>query len=167
MNEIRCLGSVTCGLKNMRIATPVLAICLTTTSSLDAKEVKPRIATAVLCGIVTDLSGMPVAKAEVAAMWADFGTSQQTDELGRWSFGSGAGPHWMMVDGVGFETLIFDYVDQAAPKSSGADKPAFILPGMDHACPKPIFVRLAPRSSKAGFVTLDPKQDNSKKKKIK
>jgi len=120
-----------------------------------AKEKRPSISTSVLCGVVTDLAGTPIPKASVAAMWADFGSSQRTDESGRWSFGSGSGPHWMKVDGDGFETFIFDYVDKEDPKDSGADKPAFMLPAKDRACPSPIYVRLAPRNSNKGFVTLD------------
>jgi hypothetical protein len=61
----------------------------------------------------------------------------------------------MKVDGDGFETFIFDYVDKEDPKDSGADKPAFMLPAKDRACPSPIYVRLAPRNSNKGFVTLD------------
>ena len=64
----------------------------------------------------------------------------------------------MKVDAEGFETFIFDYVDKAAPKSDGGDKPAFIVNPKDGTCPVPIFVRLAPRDSAAGFVTLDPKK---------
>jgi len=140
----------------MKNSILIIAISLTMTPSLVAQEKRPQIATSVLCGVVTDLAGKPVAKATIAAMWADFGSSQWTDESGRWSFGRGAGPHWMKVDGDGFETFIFDYVDQAEPKNNGADKPAFIQPAKDAACPTPIYVRLAPRNSNAGFVTLDP-----------
>jgi len=134
----------------------VLAILLTVTSSVPAQEKRPKIATSTLCGIVTDLAGAPIAKATVAAMWMDFGTSDMTDSSGRWSFGSGTGPHWMEVKAEGFETFIFDYVDRADPKSNGAEKPAFIKPTNDGPCPIPIYVRLGPRNSNAGFVTLNP-----------
>lgn len=70
----------------------------------------------------------------------------------------------MRVEGNGFEPFTFDYVDGADVKSTGANKPAFILPGTQHACPIPIYVRLAPTNSNAGFVTLNPNQKNSDKK---
>ncbi len=134
----------------------MIAMSLVLMASPAAKQKRPRITTSVLCGVVTDLAGLPISKASVAAMWADFGSSQRTDESGRWSFGSGSGPHWMKIDGDGFETFLFDYVDKEDPKDSGADKPAFMLPAKDQACPLPIYVRLAPRDSNKGFVTLDP-----------
>ncbi|MFP5226802.1 MAG: carboxypeptidase-like regulatory domain-containing protein [Acidobacteriota bacterium] len=133
----------------------VLSIFSILTASLRAQEKRPKIATSVLCGVVTDLAGEPISKATVAAMWMDFGTSNETDQSGRWSFGPGTGPHWMKVEAAGFETFLFDYVDKADPKSNGAEKPAFILPRNDGPCPTPIYVRLAPTSSNAGFVTLD------------
>jgi hypothetical protein len=118
-----------------------LAIFLTMTCSLPAQEKRPKIAASVLCGVVTDLAGAPIPKARVAAMWGDFGTSTNTDQSGRWSFGKGTGPHWMTVDAEGFQTFIFDYVDKAEPKNSGADKPAFIVHPKDGTCPTPIYVR--------------------------
>jgi hypothetical protein len=154
-------------LKTMKSWTLVLAIFLMMTSSLAAKERRPKVATSVLCGVVTDLAGAPIAKAKVAAMWADFGTGTKTDQSGQWSFGPGLGPHWMKVEAEGFETFIFDYVDKEDPKSNGAEKPAFIRPAINGACPTPIYVRLAPGNSNAGFVTLDPakrilKENNAK-----
>lgn len=140
----------------MKTSILVLTILLMMTPFLPAREKRPKIATSVLCGVVTDLAGAPIAKATVAAMWADFGTSNKTDQSGRWSFGPGAGPHWMEVEAEGFETFTFDYVDKADPKSDGAEKPAFTKPANDGACPTPIYVRLAPSNSNAGFVTLDP-----------
>ncbi len=139
----------------MRSLILAFSILSMMTSPLRAQEKRPKIATSVLCGVVTDLAGAPIAKATVAAMWMDFGTSTKTDQSGRWSFGPGAGPHWMKVEAEGFETFIFDYVDKADPKSNGAEKPAFIMPTNDNACPTPIYVRLAPGNSNAGFVTLD------------
>jgi hypothetical protein len=145
----------------------IIATSLALTVSLPAQEKRPRIATSVLCGVVTDLAGVPITKATVAAMWADFGSSQRTDESGRWSFGRGTGPHWIKVDGDGFETFIFDYIDKEDPKNNGADKPAFMLPAKDGACSTPIYVRLAPHNSSTGFVTLDPTKGVLKEKKTK
>jgi hypothetical protein len=133
-------------------------------SPLPAQEKRPKIATPVLCGVVTDLIGSPIAKASVAAMWADFGTDTKTDQSGRWSFGRGTGPQWMNVDAEGFETFIFDYVDKADPNNNGADKPAFIRPPKDASCPSPIYVRLAPNGSHKGFVTLDATKGLQQKK---
>jgi hypothetical protein len=152
------------GLKILRNLTLVLPIFLTMTPFLSAQSKRPKIATSMLCGVVTDLAGAPIAKATVAAMWADFGTSNETDQSGRWSFGRGTGPHWMKVDAEGFETFIFDYVDKADPKSNGAEKPAFIVPAKDSVCPTPIYVRLAPSNSDDGFVTLDEKRILKEKK---
>jgi hypothetical protein len=154
------------GLKVMKVSILVLTIFLMMTSSLPAQEKRPKIATSVLCGVVTDLAGVPIAKATVSAMWMDFGTGNKTDQSGRWSFGP-AGPHWMKVDAEGFETFIFDYVDKADPKSNGAEKPAFTMPANDGACPTPIYVRLAPSNSNAGFVTLDPAKRILKEKNAK
>jgi len=151
----------------MKSSTFILAILLMMASSLVAEERRTRIETSVLCGVLTDLAGTPIAKGTIAAMWADFGTATKTDQSGRWTFGSGAGPHWMKVDAEGYETFIFDYVDKADPKSNGAEKPAFIMPGKDGACPTPIYVRLAPRNSDAGFVTLDPAKSVPKENKAK
>lgn len=144
-------------------STLILAIFSMMASSLVAAERRPKIETSVLCGVVTDLAGSPIAKGTVAAMWADFGTGTKTDQLGRWNFGSGVGPHWIKVDAEGYETFIFDYVDKADPKSSGGEKPGFIRPLKDGECPTPIYVRLAIRNSDAGFVTLDPAKGMPKK----
>ena len=65
----------------------------------------------------------------------DLGTSNKTDQSGRWFFGPGVGPRWIEVEAEGFETFIFDYVDKADPKSNGAEKPAFIRPKNGGACP--------------------------------
>ena len=154
----------------MRHALKVRSLILTVgaffsiPSIAQKQQARQKIVAPVLCGIVTDLTGQPVAKATVAAMWADFGTSQQVDELGRWSFGANAGPHWMRLESEGFETFIFDFVDQADPKDNGADKPAFIPSPHGKACTKPIYVRLAPANSNVGFVTLDLNKRISKEK---
>ena len=70
----------------------------------------------------------------------------------------------MRVNAEGFETFIFDYVDKADPKGTGADKPAFTMPAREGACPTPIYVRLAPRDATNGFVTLDAKRILTEKK---
>jgi hypothetical protein len=132
-----------------------------------ARAARPRITTAGLCGVVTDLEGMPIANATVSAMFADFGTSQQTDDGGRWNFGRGAGPHWMKVEDDGFHTFLFDYVDKENEKSNGADNPAFLQKPKDKSCLTPIYVRLAPVYRKAGMVTLNPSKGVHKEKKSK
>ena len=52
----------------MKRSTLVLVIFLTMTCSLLAQERRPKVVTSVLCGVVTDLAGAPIAKATVAAM---------------------------------------------------------------------------------------------------
>jgi hypothetical protein len=126
---------------------------------------RPHIVTSSLCGVVTDLSGMPIKKATVTAMFADSSASQDTDEAGRWSFGSGAGPHWVEVEGSGYQTFQFDYVDKDHPKSNGADNPALLSTPADGACTTPIYVRLAPMNHKVGFVSLDASKGIHKEKK--
>jgi hypothetical protein len=128
---------------------------------------RPRIMTSGLCGVVTDLSGMPVKKATVTAMFGDSSSSQDTDEAGHWSFGSGTGPRWIEVEGAGYQTIQFDYVDKDHPKSNGADNPAFLTKPADGACLTPIYVRLAPMNHKAGFVSLDASKGIHKEKKSK
>jgi hypothetical protein len=128
-------------------------------------EHRPKIVAPALCGDVSDVNGAPIKNASVAAMWADFGTSTKTNELGQWSFGAGTGPHWMEIEAEGFETFIFDYVDQAEPHDSGGDKPAFTLPPKNAKCAVPIHVRLAPKGSSAGSVSLDTNTNSTTRKK--
>ncbi len=128
---------------------------------------RPRIIASGLCGVVTDQAGKPVEHATVTAMFANFSTSQETDADGHWSFGRGAGPHRMEVEGSGYQTFQFDYVDKADQKSTGADNPEFLTRPKDAACLTPIYVRLAPLNHKSGMVTLDPLKGVHKEKKSK
>jgi Carboxypeptidase regulatory-like domain len=143
----------------------IVAAFALTASPADAG--RPRVTTSVLCGVVTDLAGNPIEKATVTAMFANSSASQETDKAGQWNFGRGAGPHWMQVEGRGFQTFEFDYVDKEEQKSSGADNPAFLSKPKDGSCPTPIYVRLAPLNHKAGLVTLDPSKGVHKEKKTK
>jgi hypothetical protein len=132
-----------------------------------AQAERPRIAAAGLCGVVTDLAGEPVEKATVTAMFGDSSTSQETDKTGQWSFGRGAGPHWMQVEGRGFQTFEFDYVDKEGQKIGGADNTAFLSRPKGEPCANPIYVRLAPLNHKRGLVTLDASKGVHKEKKTK
>jgi hypothetical protein len=132
-----------------------------------AQAERPRIAAAGLCGVVTDLAGVPVEKATVTAMFGDSSTSQETDKAGQWSFGRGAGPHWIQVEGRGLQTFEFDYVDKDGQKSGGADNSGFLSKPMGESCATPIYVRLAPLNHKRGLVTLDPSKGVHKEKKSK
>ena len=141
----------------------ILSILLCGTAlAVHAETKRPQISAPVLCGVVTTTSTKPVVNAEVAAMWADFGTSQQTDAQGRWSFGPHAGPHWMQIQADGFEPFIFDYVETGNEKDSGADKPAFIRTPEGLSCKQSIHVWLAPQGSKNGFVTVDVQEQKGK-----
>ena len=133
----------------------------------DARAERPRIAAAGLCGVVTDLAGVPVEKATVTAMFGDASTSQETDKAGQWNFGRGAGPHWMQVEGRGFQTFEFDYVDKEGQKIGGADNTAFLSRPKGEPCAAPIYVRLAPLNHKRGLVTLDASKGVHKEKKSK
>ena len=128
---------------------------------------RPRIVAAGLCGVVTDLTGKPIEKATVTAMFGDSSTSQETDKAGNWSFGRKAGPHWMEVEGRGYQTFEFDYVEKGDLKDSGADNSAFLSRPQGGSCATPIYVRLAPLNHKAGMVTLDPSKGVHKEKKSK
>ncbi|MGD0649303.1 MAG: carboxypeptidase-like regulatory domain-containing protein [Acidobacteriaceae bacterium] len=132
-----------------------------------AEAGRSRITAAGLCGVVTDLAGVPIEKATVTAVFANFSTSQETDKAGQWSFGRGDGPQAMEVEGRGYQTFQFDYVDKENQKSSGADNPAFLLKPKGGSCSTPIYVRLAPVNHKAGMVTLDPSKGVHKEKKSK
>jgi hypothetical protein len=132
-----------------------------------AQAERPRIAAAGLCGVVTDLAGVPVEKATVTAMFGDSSTSQETDKTGQWSFGRGAGPHWVQVEGRGFQTFEFDYVDKEGQKIGGADNTAFLSRPKGEPCANPIYVRLAPLNHKRGLVTLDASKGVHKEKKTK
>ncbi len=120
-----------------------------------AQAERPRIAAAGLCGVVTDLTGEPVEKATVTAMFGDSSTSEETDKAGNWNFGRGVGPHWVQVEGRGLQTFEFDYVDKEGQKSGGADNTAFLSRPKGEPCAAPIYVRLAPLNHKRGLVTLD------------
>jgi len=120
-----------------------------------AQAERPRIAAAGLCGVVTDLTGEPVEKATVTAMFGDSSTSEETDKAGNWNFGRGVGPHWVQVEGRGLQTFEFDYVDKEGQKSGGADNTAFLSRPKGEPCAAPIYVRLAPLNRKRGLVTLD------------
>jgi hypothetical protein len=132
----------------------------------DAQAERPRIAAPGLCGVVTDLAGVPVEKATVTAMFGDSSTSQETGKAGQWSFGSKAGPHWMQVEGRGFQTFEFDYVDKEGQKS-GPDNSAFLSRSTGEPCAAAIYVRLAPLNHKRGLVTLDASKGIHKEKKSK
>ena len=120
-----------------------------------AQAERPRIAAAGLCGVVTDLTGEPVEKATVTAMFGDASTSEETDKAGNWNFGHGVGPHWVRVEGRGLQTFDFDYVDKEGQKIGGADNTAFLSRVRGEPCANPIYVRLAPLNHKRGLVTLD------------
>jgi hypothetical protein len=144
----------------------MIAACFAlTVSAADAE--RPRIAAAGLCGVVTDLTGEPVEKATVTAMFGDSSTSQETDKAGNWSFGRGAGPHWVQIEGRGFQTFEFDYVDKEGQKIGGADNTAFLSRPKGEPCANPIYVRLAPLNHKRGLVTLDASKGIHKEKKSK
>ena len=120
-----------------------------------AQAERPRIAAAGLCGVVTDLTGEPVEKATVTAMFGDASTSEETDKAGQWNFGHGVGPHWVRVEGRGLQTFDFEYEDKDGQKSGGADNTAFLSRVRGEPCANPIYVRLAPLNHKRGLVTLD------------
>jgi hypothetical protein len=144
----------------------LLAIVMCATAALaQGADKRPKIVAPALCGVVTTLSGVPIEKASVAAMWADFGTSTRTDAQGRWNFGSGVGPHWINVQADGFEQFIFDYAEPGKEKDNGADKPAFIRTPKDTDCSKPIYIRLAPKGATNSFVTLDSQKGLQKENK--
>ena len=140
----------------------IVAAFALTVSPADAG--RPRVTTSVLCGVVTDLTGKPIEKATVTAMFGDSSTSQETDKAGNWSFGRGAGPHWMEVEGSGYQTFQFDYVEKGDQTSSGADNSAFLSRPKGGSCATPIYVRLAPLNRKAGLVTLDASKGVHKEK---
>jgi hypothetical protein len=144
----------------------LIAACFALTASAAMAE-RPRIAAAGLCGVVTDLTGMPVEKATVTAMFGDSSTSQETDKAGQWSFGRGVGPHRMQVEGRGMQTFEFDYVDKEGQKTGGADNSAFLSRPTGEPCANPIYVRLAPLNHKRGLVTLDASKGVHKEKKTK
>ncbi len=144
----------------------LVAACFALTISAAQAE-RPRIAAAGLCGVVTDLTGAPVEKATVTAMFGDASTSQETDKAGQWNFGRGAGPHWMQVEGRGLQTFEFDYVDKEGQKSSGADNSAFLSRPKGEPCAAPIYVRLAPLNHKRCLVNLDASKGVHKEKKTK
>jgi Carboxypeptidase regulatory-like domain len=150
----------------MKRSMVLVAACLALTVST-AEAGRPRIAAAGLCGVVTDLAGEPIAKATVTAMFGDSSTSQETDDAGNWSFGRGAGPHWMQVEGRGYQTFQFDYVDKSDQKNGGADNSGFLSRPKGEPCAAPIYVRLAPLNHKAGMVTLDASKGVHKEKKSK
>jgi len=124
--------------------TVVALFALTFSAALtvsDAQAERPKIAAAGLCGVVTDLTGEPVEKATVTAMFGDSSTSEETDKGGNWNFGRGVGPHWVQVEGRGMQTF--------------------------EPCANPIYVRLAPMNHKRGLVTLDASKGVHKEKKSK
>jgi len=143
----------------------IAAGCALTVSA--AQTERPRIAAAGLCGVVTDLTGEPVEKATVTAMFGDSSTSEETDKGGNWNFGRGVGPHWVQVEGRGMQTFEFDYVDKEGQKSGGADNTAFLSRRRGEPCVNPIYVRLAPLNHKRGLVTLDASKGIHKEKKSK
>ena len=142
----------------------IAALFALTVSAAQAE--RPRIAAAGLCGVVTDLAGEPVEKATVTAMFGDASTSQETDKAGQWNFGRKAGPHWMQVEGRGFQKFEFDYEDKDGQKS-GPDNSAFLSRTAGEPCVAPIYVRLAPLNHKRGLVTLDASKGIHKEKKSK
>ena len=129
------------------------------------RDVRPKIVAPELCGVVTDSSGVPVAKAEVSAMVADFGSFVTSDASGKWGFAGETGSRWVMVKADGFETLIFDYRVSGTQKKVPQDQPAFICgAGQNDWCKKPIYVRLVITGSSKGFVTLNSQQGLEKGK---
>ncbi|HSY35213.1 MAG TPA: carboxypeptidase-like regulatory domain-containing protein [Acidobacteriaceae bacterium] len=144
----------------------LIVACFALTVSATQAEGQ-RITAAGLCGVVTDLAGVPVEKATVTAMFGDTSKSQETDKAGQWNFGRGVGPHWMQVEGRGLQTFEFDYVDKAGQKSGGADNSDFLSRPKGEPCATPIYVRLAPLNHKRGLVTLDPSKGVHKEKKSK
>ncbi len=128
---------------------------------------RPRIAAAGLCGVVTDLQSKPIEKATVTATFGNSSTSQETDKAGNWSFGRGVGPHWMEVEGSGYQTFQFDYIEKGDQKNGRVDNSAFLSRPKGEPCAAPIYVRLAPLNRKAGLVTLDASKGVHKEKKTK
>ena len=143
----------------------IAALFALTVSAAQAE--RPRIAAAGLCGVVTDLTGEPVEKATVTAMFGDSSTSEETDKGGNWNFGRGVGPHWVQVEGRGMQTFEFDYVDKEGQKIGGADNTGFLSTPKGEPCANPIYVRLAPMNHKKGLVTLDASKGVHKEKKSK
>jgi hypothetical protein len=136
----------------------VVLFCAVLFASAQKNQPRPRIVAPQLCGVLTDLSGVPITKAKVAAMVADVGSSVSTDESGRWGFAGDAGTRWIMIDVHGFEPLIFDYSTNSKKKKNIGDEPAFVRgAGANDLCRTPIHVRLAIAGSKKGVVTLDPR----------
>jgi hypothetical protein len=95
------------------------------------------------CGVVTDMNGAPIKGAKVAVMWADVGSSTETNSKGEWGFLSkGKRQGWILVDAHGFQALHFDY-------STSKDS--------TEKCEQPIYIRLAPAGgSCSSIATLDP-----------
>ena len=79
MNRDSLLGVMNDGWKRSMLL--MVAFFAVTVSAAHAE--RPRIAAAGLCGVVTDLTGEPVEKATVTAMFGDSSTSEETDKAGK------------------------------------------------------------------------------------